>query len=48
MSIKRMPYYLANTDFLWNTRRLSDADRVLALVRSVEGRRLTQVRYRAG
>ena len=48
MSQKRMPYYLANTDFLWNTRRISDGDRVLALVRSVEGKRLTVKRYRAG
>ncbi|MFL5386475.1 MAG: IS1595 family transposase [Longimicrobiaceae bacterium] len=48
MSVKRMPYYLANCDFLWNTRRVSDGDRVLALVRSVEGKRLTVERYRAG
>jgi len=48
MSIKRMPYYLANTDFLWNTRRISDGDRVLALVRSVEGKRLMGEHYRAG
>jgi transposase-like protein len=48
MSVKRMPFYLANCDFLWNTRRISDGDRVLALVRSVEGKRLTVERYRAG
>jgi hypothetical protein len=48
MSIKRMPYYLANTDFLWNTRKVSDGDRVLALVRSVEGKRRTVENYRAG
>jgi hypothetical protein len=23
MSVKRMPYYLANADLLWNTRRIS-------------------------
>jgi hypothetical protein len=48
MSQKRLPYYLANTDFLWNTRRQSDGDRVLALVHSVEGKRLTAERYREG
>jgi hypothetical protein len=48
MSVKRMPFYLANCDFLWNTRRISDGDRVLALVRSIEGKRLTVERYRAG
>jgi len=34
--------------FLWNTRRISDGDRVLALVRSVEGKHLTVERYREG
>lgn len=40
ISLDHMHRYLAHCDFLWNTRRLSDGDRVLALIRSTEGKRL--------
>jgi transposase-like protein len=40
ISAKHLHRYLANADFLWNTRRMSDGDRVLALIQQCEGRRL--------
>ncbi|HET7234241.1 MAG TPA: transposase [Longimicrobium sp.] len=40
ISEKHMHRYLAHCDFLWNTRRMSDGERVLELVRSCEGKRL--------
>jgi hypothetical protein len=39
-SEQHMHRYLANADFLWNTRRMSDGDRVVALIRAAEGKRL--------
>ncbi|HEX8245292.1 MAG TPA: IS1595 family transposase [Longimicrobium sp.] len=40
ISLVHMHRYLAHCDFLWNTRKQSDGDRVLNLIRSAEGKRL--------
>lgn len=38
----RMHRYLAATDWAWNTRRMSDGDRVLDLIRGADGKRLAR------
>lgn len=40
ISAKHLHRYLAAADFAWNTRRMSDGDRVLELIRGADGRRL--------
>lgn len=40
VSEKHLHRYLSNCDFLWNTRRMSDGDRILSLVQACEGKRL--------
>jgi transposase-like protein len=40
VSKKHLPRYLAEFDFRWNTRKLNDGERLVAAVKSAEGKRL--------
>ena len=40
VSDKHLHRYVAHSDFMWNSRKSSDGDRVTALIRAAEGKRL--------
>lgn len=40
VSDKHLHRYIAHTDWLWNTRKMSDGDRVTALIQACDGKRL--------
>jgi hypothetical protein len=40
VSDKHLHRYVDHSDWLWNSRKMSDGDRVVSLVRASEGKRL--------
>jgi len=41
ISEAHLPRYLAEWDFKWNTRKISDGERVAGALKGIEGKRLT-------
>jgi hypothetical protein len=46
ISKKHLPLYLAEFDFRWNHRGITDGERTVAALRKADGRRLTMNRIR--